>query len=1518
MSSIDDRIVSLKFDNQQFEQKIAATMASLDQLSAKIANIGTNQGFSQLATAANTVDLTNVANGVDKISGRFGALGAIAFSTIQQITQSFLSMAGSFIQTDILAPLITGGKTRAQNIEQAQFQFRGLGMNVEEVMANAKSAVLGTAYGLGDAAKAAAQFGASGISAGSDMTQSLRAIAGTAAMTGASYSEMAYLFTSSAAQNKITNMDLQQFATRGLNAAAAYGKQVGKTEAEVHQMATNGELDYKSFAAAMDAAFGQHATMANETYAGSLANMHAAMSRLSASFFGPEMQQQRDLFNALTPVIDKVSAAMQPLIKAFLDIHRSLTTGMIDALGKLDFSKLTFAMPNFAEGFRNIFDSLQQVFGLAKAAFKEIFPKELSTQLLLISYWFKNITADLKMGAETASKVKDIFAGFFAVVSIGWEIIKGFASVFMDVVKAIAPAGGGFLTLGANVGEFLVHMKEVLVDGGKIHDFFQKLGEVIVIPITFIQELISKIKDFFSIGAGNEVISGTVDRIGARFEGLSSAADKVSGAWQTLMDRLQPVFNVFDKIWEYIKTWFSELGQKIADVMKPADFNSVLDIINVGLLAGIAVMLKKFFAGGVKFGFGGGFITTIQNSLRQVNNSLKLMQTNLKAEALLKIAAALAIMVASIVVLSLIDSAALTKALAAMAAGFTELGAMLLMLDKAVTSIGGATKIGVLAFALTGLAAAMLILSVSVKVLGDMPFGDLVKGLIGIGVGMEILVKAVNAISKDTAGMVSAGVAMAAIAIALLILSEAVKSFGSMSWTEMAKGLIGVAVGLGLIVVAMNSMPATSLLTGLAFAAVATGLLILSQAVQAFGNMSWEAMAKGLLGLAVSLGAITVAMNFMPPNMPATATGLLILSVAMNVMASAVKAMGSLDMETLAKGVGGLAATLLVLVVAMNAMQGTIAGATALVIVSGAMLIFSEVLQKLGGMSIKEIAIGLGALAAVFIVLGVAALVLEPLTPAILGLGLALGVVGVAFALFGGAVLALAAGLQILAVTGVAGMAAFVKSLEILAKAIPELAAAAALFVVHFVDDLLAAMPTFVKLITALLEQILETIIKETPKIAKALETIIIEGLKLIQATAPLFVETGFVLLTEFLRGIRDNIVEITNVGVEIMVNFIGALINNMPMIVSSATQLIVSFLTELANHAAELVTAGVNVLVSFLQGIADNLSKVVDAVGNIVIAFVTALGNKAGDVVTAGVNVVIKFIEGLAQNAVRLADGAFKVVTDFLNGLASVIENRSGDLRAAGIRLVVAIIEGVTGADLGGMATWLSQLPGKMVGWVGDVAGEMWHVGRQVVSGIINGLEDAAGWLASTVWSWIKRVIPWPIKKALGIESPSKVTYEIGTQTGQGLINGLLSMVNPITDASSSIGNKLTEGLSPDSKALKASLTTMLDDLSSMDNFNPVITPVLDLTKVQLASADIQKFMKVPAITADVSLQQAGVISNANAALAASAATPTPTGPTQVTFEQTINAPEALSTNDIYRSTRSQIALAKKELDLI
>ncbi len=101
------------------------------------------------------------------------------------------------------------------------------------------------------------------------------------------------------------------------------------------------------------------------------------------------------------------------------------------------------------------------------------------------------------------------------------------------------------------------------------------------------------------------------------------------------------------------------------------------------------------------------------------------------------------------------------------------------------------------------------------------------------------------------------------------------------------------------------------------------------------------------------------------------------------------------------------------------------------------------------------------------------------------------------------------------------------------------------------------------------------------------------------------------------------------------------------------------------------------------------------------------------------------------------------------------------------------------------------------------------------------------------------------------------------------------------------------------------------------MDEFNPVITPVLDLTEVQLASRKLDQFLSVSTITPDFSYDQARLISTVTDLESKASEVSAYSGPTEVTFEQNIYAPTSLSTNDIYRNTKSQIVLAKEELSI-
>ena len=200
-------------------------------------------------------------------------------------------------------------------------------------------------------------------------------------------------------------------------------------------------------------------------------------------------------------------------------------------------------------------------------------------------------------------------------------------------------------------------------------------------------------------------------------------------------------------------------------------------------------MLKKFLDNGLKLDFGGGMFDSIKKgmeSLTELFDNANIDQSRCVVED----CEAIGILAISLLILSLIDSAALLPALTAMAVSFGELIGALAILSQ----IGGGVRgisLAAISTALVALATAVLILSVAVKILSTMSWEELAKGLLTT-VMLRLLVGVADSLEGSTASLISAGIAMIAIAIGLTILAVAMKIFATMSWGEMPKAWLAL------------------------------------------------------------------------------------------------------------------------------------------------------------------------------------------------------------------------------------------------------------------------------------------------------------------------------------------------------------------------------------------------------------------------------------------------------------------------------------------------------------------------------------------------------------------------------------------------------------------------------------------------------------------------------------------------------------------------------------------------------
>lgn len=459
MSEVDNRIVKLGFDNKDFEKNVEKTQKSLKKLdeSLKLEDAASKckESCNSINDSLSGLNIDAINKFVDTSLSRFNVWG----KTIQNVVDSVAKTAFgelSSLFTTVPSIIVSAGRNRAQNIENARFQLKGLGMDVDQIMDDANYAVSGTAYGLDQAAKAAAQFGASGIKAGEEMKTVLRSISGVAAMTNTDFTEIARIFTAIAGTGRVQTIRIQQLSDRGLRVTGKLAEAYGVTEEEMSKMISKGQVDAKSFFKVMNTAFGEHATKANETYSGSLSNVRAALGRIGEKFESKKMESFRRIFVSMIPVINNIKNELMPFINGWNTIVETVTSriaklfdkikvyqdGMKDSetvltkiskivLGLVeDFNKLFSAIGfGIKDGINPSIASFDSLISKISAAYEKLRPslETLTTirQIVArVTYTFKNL----------ATFVGQIFGAIYDAIT------GGSGSGFLDVINGVAGA----------------------------------------------------------------------------------------------------------------------------------------------------------------------------------------------------------------------------------------------------------------------------------------------------------------------------------------------------------------------------------------------------------------------------------------------------------------------------------------------------------------------------------------------------------------------------------------------------------------------------------------------------------------------------------------------------------------------------------------------------------------------------------------------------------------------------------------------------------------------------------------------------------------------------------------------------------------------------------------------------------------------------------------------------------------------------------------------------------------------
>lgn len=1505
-STIDERVVSMQFDNTQFEQNVQTSLGTLDKLKAALNFDNASKSLEAIDDAVKYNNIYGLGNAVEAVGSKFSALEVVAITAISNITNSIVNKLKAAIDSATVKPLMDGFKEYETQLDSVQTIMANTGKSVGEV--NASLDVMNTyadktIYNFQEMAANLGRFTAAGTKLETSQ-QAIMGISNLAAVSGSNSQKASVAMDQLSQAIAAGSLKLQDW--NSVVNAGMGGKVFQDALQRTAQHMLDANVQVKDASGNMISykdAIGGTTTSIKELIAGegsfreSLKNgwittdvltetlrqfqlnvettedyQKTVKELVEAGYTEKQAKQIADMARTAMDAATKVKTFSQlidttkealgsgwtktwQIIFGDFEEAKELWTGVSNILN--DFIDKTSDARNellqswkdlggrteLIEAFSNTFSGLQNVLWPIKEAFEDVFKPLTGETLFAATKRLRELAEGIHLNDDAAQKLYDVFHGIFSFVgAVGnvfgrfgkivgplFEVFKAFFEIFMDIASHVGRAVTGF-SEAADSSDML----------GKAIDF---VCDILLKFAGFVRNAWSKLKEFYGLARsafdtpGIKNVTESLKSVGGI---ILSVKDSAVNAVRSIKDSFgkSTILEKLKTIWDTLKQFAGGVFSGIVNTIK-----QIVDALSAGDGKGFSNILKVLTTGGIImaiknildlkdalsiFDSAKGIVENISEIFSGLKDTLKSFQENVKAGALLKIAAAVGILALSILVISSIKPEKLNTGLKGITAAFAELilamqsiskitadpaklsaiGLSMILVSVAVLILASAVKslaklkvedaikgiagVGILlkmisqflngtyfgddhvvknALGMIFIAAALKILVSACEKIGQIPFNKLVKGLIGVGA----LLKEVSLFLSNTKfgpKAISNAIGMVIMAAAIRLLGNSVEFFGNLEWGVIGKGL--TAIGLLLLELAaftnLSGNAKHVFTTGLSLIFIAAAMNILAKAMSSFGNMEWDQIGKSLTAMGGALLEMSIALNLVPKGAIAKALSLVIVGASLLIVANVFEKFGEMNWEQIGKSIAAMGYALLEMTLALSLMQGGIGGAAALVIVAAALAIITPILIALGNLEWEQIGKGLIALAGALLIFGLAGALLGPVAIGLAALGGAIIVVSASFAIFGASLLVIAAGIMALSKAG---------------EAIPAMISTLGSFLAGVAEGIATTFGVFI-------EKALETLVGALPKICAAVIQIVSYVLITLQATIPMVLSFILNTLTNVIQTLANHAPAILQAIINLFVSIVGVISQNIPVIVSSIVGVLTSILQAIADNVPKIISSVAGIIVAVLQSIRDAIPQIVGAFAEVIVAFLTAVSDHIPDVINAAFELVISFIDGLASaiegNSEKLASSVSHLISAIITAATKLLGGAASTFLHHGGELISSLINGIK-EKAPGIAEKVKEALGKAIEFISSHAPEWLSKGIELIGKLVEGIATNAPKVLEKVKEGITNAGNFVKEKA-----PEWLSA--GKDLVQGLIDGAGEKIGEVGTKAKEIGKKALDSI--------------------------------------------------------------------------------------------------------------------------
>lgn len=1039
---VDDRVVEMRFDNRQFESNVKTSMSTLERLKKALNFSGATKGLDEVNAAAKNNQLPVLGSAVESVQAKFSALQVMGVTALANITNSAVNAGKRIASALTIDPIKTGLQEYETQINSVQTilantESKGTTLNqVNAALDELNKYADQTIYNFTEMTRNIGTFTAAGVDLQTSVN-AIKGIANLAAVSGSTSMQAStamYQLSQALAAGKVQLMDWNSVVNAGMG-GEVFQNALKRTAT---QMGTNVDAlieKYGSFRESLTQGNWLTAEVLTET----LTQLSGAYTETDLIAQGYTEKQAKEItqlaktavsaateVKTFTQLWDTMQEAVQSgwtqtweIIIGDFGEAKELLTGVSNIFGEIINASAEARNKVLGEGLSSGYKQLVGQGIMDEGFFSDILTQtakkngvaidEMITKYGSLEKTFKQgwLTSDmlkesigtmtdkinkmskeeLKAAGYTQEQVDELnklnksvkdgsinlddYAKKMQQMSGRENIIQGLQFAFMNLQKVLEPIGDAFrevfdpitgdqiYSLTEKFKSFMANLRPVSETLDKIKraakglfSAFDLVGKAIGAVVGPAMKLVGPLVDIFLTGAAAigdffTALNGAAesgDFFGSISDSLSAATDGISNFVSTALDKLGGFSGILSSIGKAIGDVFSGIGDAIKNTFSWITENISLGDIFNGIFAATAIQgafdfakfvknFKEFLGGGLKgliFGNGeddegGGLKDVVDNvsgSLESLKGTLESFTTGIKVGSLLTIAAAIAL------------------------------------------------------------------LSSSLRKLSEIEPEGMVRGLAGIAGLITLLNWSFNSISRtldffEPKGLIKAGAALVLMGYSLSTFADAMAKISKLGWEEIVRGLVGLGAGLAGLVFALKKLDGVevNLRTSIAIVALAEACKILGDALTTFSGLSWDEIGRGLTGMGGALIELVAALAILSKTggfgSILGATGILIAVQSLSQMADSLKKFGSMDWESIKRGLAAMGGALGELTVALGILSkvggfGSILGGAAIAIVTQVLDQIVTSLQKFSSMSWEEIGRGLTAMGGALAELGLA------------------------------------------------------------------------------------------------------------------------------------------------------------------------------------------------------------------------------------------------------------------------------------------------------------------------------------------------------------------------------------------------------------------------------------------------------------------------------------------------------------------------------------------------------------------